>query len=102
MKRYFAIAVYRSLVAGKPTGSLDIQVRYYLAESEQRVRDLLHGEERHSYENPRGEVVEWELRAIMDVEEAAELETGEEIVGFIVGPEELAELAGQVDPGDGR
>lgn len=95
MKNYFAIAIYRSLVEGEPvTGRLDVQVRYYAARSEEEVRERLEDEERVEYRNHLGERVGWELSSIMAVEAVEEMESGDEVVGFIADLEELGELAG--------
>lgn len=93
MKQFLAIAVYRCLVAGKPSGSLDVSVRFFEAESEMEVRKKLSHDVRETYENPDGEQVAWELRQVMAVEEFAGPESGDEVVGFIAEVDEFGKLA---------
>jgi len=93
MRQFFAIAIYRCLVSGESEGALDFQVRYLVANSEEEIRRHLEGEQRTRYLNADGKAVEWELRAIMAVEEVAGLDSGAEVVGFIADQDEIRELA---------
>jgi hypothetical protein len=99
MGKYLAIVIYRCLVKGEPTGSLDVQTRYYEAESEDAVRSVLANEESVSYTNSDGDQVAWELRETMNVGElSAEVvlngvNSGDELIGFITDISNLLELA---------
>ena len=93
MNKYLAIVVYGSEVAGKKGDSLDIQTRFFEASSEEEVVERIEGENPCTYSNDRGEEVAWPLRAIMAVEEFGDLESGEELIGFISSANDIAMLA---------
>lgn len=93
--QFLAIAIYRGIVAGEPTGSLDLQVRYLVADSEEAARQDLEQETPEKYSNHHGELVSWELRKVMCIEEVADIPgaaAGEELIGFVANAKELCEL----------
>ena len=84
-----AIAVYRCEVAGKPTDSLDIQVRHFELYSPVAIEQRLRKEPLHSYENDKGETVNWHLVRILSIEPVDGPADGAEIAGFITGCNEF-------------
>lgn len=92
MKQFLAIAIYRCLIEGESTRSLDLQVRHFRAPSADAVRRLLGEAGPEAHKNDAGETVLWELRAIMAVEEFVEGESGDEVVGFIAEMDEFEAL----------
>lgn len=82
------------MVDGQPSGSLDISTRWYLADSEEEVRQQVAEEGGHSYQNSDGQQVAWQLRHIMAVEPFPAANSGDEVIGFIADLRELEELAG--------
>ena len=93
MSQFLAIVAYRSLVAGTPNNSLDIQVRWFLANDAEEVRRKITADPLHSYENTDGDTVTWELAEIFQIEPFAPQQSGDEVVGFIAKMSELIELA---------
>jgi hypothetical protein len=93
MSQFFAMVVYRCIVAGEPTGKLDIQAQYHLAGSEHDVRRKIESQSRVGYENGAGKWVDWELRAVMAIDQVEQLESGAEVVGFIADLGEIGKLA---------
>jgi hypothetical protein len=88
MKGIVAIAVYRCEVAGKPTDSNDVRVRYFESGTVAEIEQRLLGEPPESYANDRGETVSWPIARIMAMEAVENPTDGAEIVGFITGCEE--------------
>jgi hypothetical protein len=84
-----AIAVYRCEVAGKPTDSLDIQVRHFDSFSPSAIEQRLREELLHSYTNDAGETVTWPLVHIVSIEPVDNPPDGAEIAGFITGCNEF-------------
>jgi len=84
-----AIAVYRCEVAGKPTDSLDIQVRHFDSFSPVDIERRLRSEPLHSYRNDAGDLVTWPLVHIMSIEPVDSPADGAEIAGFITGSGEF-------------
>jgi hypothetical protein len=93
MERWLAIVAYRCEVAGTPTDSIDIQVRYLEAESEDHVESLLKAQPVCSYENNDGEIVTWPLIGVLAAEPFSHEPDGSEVVGFITGCDEFAKWA---------
>ena len=93
MAHYLAIVAYRCLVSGVPSGTLDVQVQWYDAESEPTVRRLIDADPIHSYKNSDDETVSWELVQIFAIEPFAPTTSGEEVIGFIAETSELSDLA---------
>ena len=93
MAQYLAIVAYRCLVAGLPTGKLDIQVQWHDVDDETSVRSSIADEPIHTYNNSDGETVSWELAEVLAVEPFSPEDSGEEVVGFIASTRELTELA---------
>src|SRR6476620_6079054 len=96
MERWLAIVAYRCEVAGTPEDSIDIQVRYLEAESEEEVESLLKAQPICSYENSDGELVTWPLVDVLAAEPFSRDPDGSEVVGFITGCHEFVRWA-QVD-----
>ena len=94
MERWLAIVAYRCEVAGTPSDSIDIQVRYLEAESEDHVESLLKAQPVCTYENIDGEVVAWPLVGVLASELFSHEPDGGEVVGFITGCHEFAKWAG--------
>jgi hypothetical protein len=90
---YLAMAAYRCEVAGEPTDSLDIQVRYFDQTSQRKVEEPLRSEPPHSYANEAEEAVTWPLAGVLAIEEFDEPKSGAEIIGFITGAHEFAKWA---------
>jgi hypothetical protein len=90
---YLAIVAYRSLVVGVPTGSLDIQARWFAESDPDEVRRLIREDPYSSYQNSDGETVCWELVEVLSVEPFAPSASGEEVAGFIIEKDELADMA---------
>jgi hypothetical protein len=91
-----AIVAYRSVVGGAAQSSLDVQVRWFDDEDADRVQAKLRAEPAHTYRNPTGEEVIWELAEILAVEPfdpSTPADSGEEIAGFIASVDEISELA---------
>ncbi len=61
MNGILAIVAYRCEVAGEPTESIDIQVRYFESGTAREIEDRLRSEAPHSYANDRNEIVSWPL-----------------------------------------
>ena len=88
MENVVAIAVYRCEVAGQPTESIDIRVRFFESGTFAEIEQRLMGEPAESYANDRGETVSWPIARIMAMETFENPVDGAEIVGFITGCEE--------------
>jgi len=89
---HLAIIGYRSLVGGVPSGSLDIQVRWYAHPDPEQVRHQVRTEPLQRYQNPGGDEVCWELVEIFAIEPFAPSESGGELIGFIANVDELRSL----------
>jgi len=98
MQRWLAIVAYRCEVAGEPTDSIDIQVRYLEAESEDHVESLLKAQPVCSYENNDGEEVTWPLIDVLASEPFLQEPDGGEVVGFITGCHEFVKWAKVAGP----
>ena len=83
MKQFLAIAVYRCEVAGSPTESIDVQVRYFPHGDDEEILNFLATEELHSYENGDGELVSWPFVSLVAVSEIENPSLGQEVSGFI-------------------
>jgi len=93
MKKFLAIVVYRSEVSGAHGALLDFQTRFFEADSEEEVIEKIESEAPCSYPNDHGENVNWLLSSIMAVGEMCDLVSGEELVGFISGVQDIVKLA---------
>jgi hypothetical protein len=93
MERWLAIVGYRCEVAGTPTDSIDIQVRYLEAESEEEIESLLKARPICSYENMYGELVTWPLVGLLAAQPFSHEPDGSEVVGFITGCHEFVKWA---------
>jgi hypothetical protein len=94
MERWLVIVAYRCEVAGTPTDSIDIQVPYLEAESEEEIEARIHADSIQSYTNNDGEIVVWPLIGMMATETFAHEPDGSEVVGFITGCHEFVKWAG--------
>lgn len=96
MAGHLAIVAYRALVGGLPSGSVDVQVRWFADEDAGRVRRFIESEPASSYLNSDGEIVYWEFSSVLAIQvfdPGESRESGEEILGFIASAEELSDLA---------
>lgn len=89
MSRWLAIVAYRCEVAGVPSDSLDLQVRYFEAESAEEVASRICDEPDAEYMNGDGELVTWPFVCVVAVEPFSEPADGEEVVGFIARTNEI-------------
>lgn len=88
----FTIAAYNCHVAGKPTDSVDYQVRYFTSDSIDEVMLRLRSEEPVVYQNCYGEEVRWIFDDTVAIEYDPQIEDGKEIIGFITGkPKDIPE-----------
>ncbi|MDX1947024.1 MAG: hypothetical protein SFU86_16600 [Pirellulaceae bacterium] len=94
MSGHLAIAAYRGLINGEPSGSLDLQVRWFADEDAALVRAAIQSESAQVYFNNAGEEVRWELADILAIEPFDSHQSGDEVVGFITS---LAELGAFVN-----
>src|SRR4051812_17686626 len=86
------IAAYHCEVAGKPTESVDYQVRHFASDSIDEVMSRLRNEQPQAYTNPDGQEVRWLFDDTVAVEFDPEFNDGAEIIGFITGnPKEITE-----------
>jgi len=83
MTKWLAIAVYRCEIAGEPSRSLDFQVRAFDASTVEQVESALRSEQPHQYFNSDKDAVVWSLSEIIQIEELAAFEGGDELIGFI-------------------
>ena len=90
MSAAVVIVAYRCEVAGEPTESLDIQVRYFASFSPAEIERRLRSESPNSYANDAGETVSWPFAHILAIEPLETPVDGAEIVGFITGAGEFA------------
>jgi hypothetical protein len=79
------IAAYHCEVAGKPTASVDYQVRYFDSDSLDEVMSRLRNEEPQAYKSVYKQEVRWLFDDTVAVEFEPELEDGKEAIGFITG-----------------
>jgi len=89
MAQWLAIAVYRCEVAGSPTESLDIQVRFFEFDREYQVEDVLRSEAPATYLNGDGESVTWPLAGVLSIQEFSNYKHGDELIGFIAQASEF-------------
>lgn len=94
---FLAITAYRCDVAGEPTDSLDIQVRYFERGTVREIEEALRSEPPHSYENESGETVSWPLANILAIEGFDKPKSGAEVIGFITGANEFAKWVSAKD-----
>ena len=87
-----AIALYRCEVAGTPTDSLDVQVRYF-DDPTVDIESYLQSQPTQSYSNDQGEVVTWPFVAVTSIEDLRTPKNGQEIAGFITGHQQFAKWA---------
>jgi hypothetical protein len=83
------MVAYRCEVAGVPTDSIDIQVRYF-DDPTTDIASFLREEPVHSYLNDHDEVVTWPIVDILALQDMAQPQNGREVVGFITGCDEFA------------
>jgi hypothetical protein len=90
MEESLAIVAYRCEVAGEPTESIDIQVRYFASGTASEIEERLRTEATHSYANDHGETVSWPFVRVLAVESLDKFVDGTELVGFVTGCNEFA------------
>jgi hypothetical protein len=93
MERWLAIVAYRCEVAGEPTDSIDIQVRYLRAEFEEDIESQPKAQPICSYDNEYGELVTWPLVGMLAAAPFSHEPDGSEVVGFITGCHEFVKWA---------
>jgi len=79
------IAAYHCEVAGKPTNSVDYQVRHFASDSLDDVTARLRAELPQAYQNCYKQEVRSLFDDIVAVEFDARFEDGQEVIGFITG-----------------
>jgi hypothetical protein len=100
MEPSLVIAAFRCEVAGKPTDSIDIQVRYFATGTAAEIEERLRSQETVSYLNGAGETVSWPFVAVLAIEPFGTPLDGREVVGFITGHREFAKWSGCEPNGD--
>jgi hypothetical protein len=86
------IAAYRCEVAGRPSDSVDYQVRYFATDSTDEVISRLRAEPPVAYMNVDGEEVRWIFDDTVAIEFDPQWKDGVEMIGFITGrPKDPAE-----------
>jgi len=93
MEASLAIVAYRCEVGGKPSESLDIQVRYFVGKTDAEIKEFLEVEPMQSYSNDRGELVTWPLVGVLAIGEIGPSSNGKEVVGFIEGCRQFVKWA---------
>jgi len=87
------IAAYHCEVAGKPTNSVDYQVRHFASDSLDEVTARLRAEPPQAYQNCYKQQVRWLFDDTVAVEFDPKFEDGDEVIGFITGrSEKITEL----------
>jgi hypothetical protein len=79
------IAAYHCEVAGKPTNSVDYQVRHFASDSMDDVTARLRSEPPVTYQNCYKQEVRWLFDDTVAVEFDPAFEDGQEVIGFITG-----------------
>ena len=79
------IAAYHCEVAGKPTTSVDYQVRHFASDSLDEVTARLRAEPPQAYQNCYKQEVRWIFDDTVAVEFDPTFEDGHEVIGFITG-----------------
>ena len=79
------IAAYHCEVAGKPTNSVDYQVRHFASDSLDEVTARLRAESPQAYQNCYKQEVRWLFDDTVAVEFDPAFEDGQEVIGFITG-----------------
>ena len=79
------IAAYHCEVAGKPTNSVDYQVRHFASDSLAEVTARLQAEPPQAYQNCYKQEVRWIFDDTVAVEFDPTFEDGREVIGFITG-----------------
>jgi hypothetical protein len=79
------IATYHCEVGGKPTDSVDYQVRHFASDSLHDVMARLRAEPLQAYKNCYKQEVRWLFDDTVAVELNPRFEDGQEVIGFITG-----------------
>ncbi len=79
------IAAYHCEVAGKPTASVDYQIRYFESDLIEEVFSRLRAEAPQAYSNSAGQEVRWTFHETVAVETNVVFKDGTEVIGFITG-----------------
>ena len=93
MTGWLAIVAYQCRIGDAPDGSLDVQVRYFDLKASSDVETALRTEDIYTYANDAGDTVSWPLVEILAIQPLADMANGDELIGFIAGAREFAELA---------
>ena len=91
MPAALAVVAYRCEVAGRPEGSVDIQVRYFDSFEPSAIEQRLSQQLPNSYANQAGELVQWTFVNVLAIEPLDRVADGSEIAGVILGAEQIAE-----------
>jgi hypothetical protein len=89
------IAAYHCEVAGKPTNSVDYQVRHFASDSLDDVNARLRSEPPVAYQNCYKQEVRWLFEDTVAVEFDPTFEDGQEVIGFITGKSKRGLLASE-------
>ncbi|WP_162314928.1 hypothetical protein [Pseudoxanthomonas yeongjuensis] len=95
MNRWLAIATYQCQIDGVPTGSIDVQVRYFRLPSPEDVQAALQGEPPHVYKNHLDQTVSWHLQQTVNIQGVSSVRSGDEVIGFIADIEDFSAWAGR-------
>ena len=82
-KKFAAISIYRCYLNDVITKSIDVKTQYFECASEDDVRLAILSEGDHEYIGTEGHMCCWKLQEIMAVDEIYNLESGDELTGFI-------------------
>ena len=79
------IAAYHCEVAGKPTNSVDYQVRHFTSDSLDEITARLRSEPPQAYKNCYNQEVRWLFDDTVAIECDPKFQDGNEVIGFITG-----------------
>lgn len=92
MSGSYAIVIYRCLVEGKPTSSVDIQVRWFESSEPKLIWEQIKAEAPRQYKNAEDQWVVWDLVQVAAIEHVqARAKDGDEVVGFIANMDEISQ-----------
>lgn len=91
-KTFYAMVVTRCVVAGEVTDSIDISARMVKAASEDEARRVIESALPTTYRNSDGETVAWPLSRIASIDECGQLESGDDVTGFVFQRDDFDEL----------
>ena len=89
-KAFLAIVLYRGYVDGIYSGSIDLQVKYFICKDKDDVKSMIENEEQCKYIGGEGNEVAWILDEIVCIEQIDDMISGEELIGFIRNEKEFS------------